>query len=307
MSHAIQTELTNLLAELDRLQAENTALKATIETLKFDKAALAHTVVILGKQFDVSPKPAKPESEESKFAETFDTAYIEVVDHLDAVTRQLLGSLTKENDKKTTLQTSIQLKADFLELFDELGVPATKEDLQRLKSRCLAKIKFFESGTNDVITAYNGMKLTCCEPEESKPVLVPMLKVEKLLNEPIEVAEEPVAVDEEVEETEEEVEEPEPVAKEPKPVVEEVAKEPEPVVEEVAKEPEPVVDESDEVSTEIEEEPEEEEEELELEEIVIKKKKYYKDTNSDYIYKCEDDDSAGDLIGKLVNGKLVFI
>ena len=63
-------------------------------------------------------------------------------------------------------------------------------------------------------------------------------------------------------------------------------------------------DDEDEKDEKDEEDEEEDEEEEELELVVIDKKNYYKNELNNDIYECLDDEEIGELVGKLVNGKI---
>ena len=81
--------------------------------------------------------------------------------------------------------------------------------------------------------------------------------------------------------------------------VEAVAEEEETKKEEAVEE---AKDEKDDEDEDDEEDEDEEEEELEL--VVIDKKNYYKNELNNDIYECLDDEEIGELVGKLVNGKI---
>ena len=105
----------------------------------------------------------------------------------------------------------------------------------------------------------------------------------------------------EVEEEEVEAEEEEVEAEEEEVEEEEVEEEEEEVEEEEVEEEEEVVE------PEAEEEAEEEEEGMEVEQIFIRGRSYWLETNTKKLYAVVDGDDVGDEVGAMINGKPVFL
>jgi len=138
------------------------------------------------------------------------------------------------------------------------------------------------------------------EVEEEEEEEVEEDEVEE--EEEVSVSEANAKEEDEDEVEEEEVEEDE--VSEAKEEVEAKAKKDEPEEEEEEAKEEEDEEEEDEEAKEEEDEEAKEEEEEELELLIIDKKKYYKNELNNDIYECLDDEEIGDLLGKLVNGKI---
>jgi hypothetical protein len=139
------------------------------------------------------------------------------------------------------------------------------------------------------------------EPEfDQLSVISPAAEDTRHTVEEEEVVEEVEEVEEEVEEVVEEVEE-----------VEEEVEEVEEEVEEVVEEVEEVVEEEEEEEEIVEPEAEEEEEEeegdaMEVEQITIRGRQYWLETNTKKIYAVVDGDDVGDEVGEMVANKPRF-
>jgi hypothetical protein len=117
------------------------------------------------------------------------------------------------------------------------------------------------------------------------------------------------SVEVEEEEAEEEVEEEEVVEEEEEAEAEEEEEEAEAEEEEEVVEEEEAEEEEEEevVEPEAEEEAEEEEEGMEVEQIFIRGRSYWLETNTKKLYAVVDGDDVGDEVGAMLNGKPVFL